>query len=136
MPQCDIAPEETGSGQPAVDVFLGGACGSTTWRRDVAIPYLKREGLTYWNPQARASARIEYLLLYPRLFMDHGRMRAGTFRPSMHVRVVLGAQTDDWHPGLIAQEDAAKVCSQAQRPMRHATLSCPRDPLWRSAPDR
>ena len=52
----DAAPEQTGSG-PAVDVFLGGACGATTWRKDVAIPYLEREGLTYWNPQARVRAR-------------------------------------------------------------------------------
>jgi hypothetical protein len=32
-------------------VFLGGACGSTTWRRDVAIPVLQAAGVTYHNPQ-------------------------------------------------------------------------------------
>jgi hypothetical protein len=34
------------------DVFLGGACGKTTWRKEIAIPYLTEHGVTYWNPQA------------------------------------------------------------------------------------
>jgi hypothetical protein len=32
-------------------VFLGGACGQTTWRRDVAIPLLEAAGVAYFNPQ-------------------------------------------------------------------------------------
>jgi hypothetical protein len=32
-------------------VFLGGACGNTTWRRDIAIPALETAGITYFNPQ-------------------------------------------------------------------------------------
>lgn len=32
-------------------VFLGGAAGLTTWRRDIAIPALEAAGLTYYNPQ-------------------------------------------------------------------------------------
>jgi hypothetical protein len=32
-------------------VFLGGACGGTTWRREIAIPLLERAGITYFNPQ-------------------------------------------------------------------------------------
>lgn len=32
-------------------VFLGGACGGTTWRRDVAIPALEAAGVTYVDPQ-------------------------------------------------------------------------------------
>jgi hypothetical protein len=32
-------------------VFLGGACGATTWRRDVAIPALEAAGVSYHNPQ-------------------------------------------------------------------------------------
>jgi hypothetical protein len=32
-------------------VFLGGACGQTTWRRDIAIPALEAAGITWHNPQ-------------------------------------------------------------------------------------
>lgn len=41
-------------GQPAlkvVDVFLGGACGDTTWRKDIAIPVLESAGVSFYNPQ-------------------------------------------------------------------------------------
>lgn len=33
------------------EVFLGGECGTSTWRRDIAIPRLQAAGLTYYNPQ-------------------------------------------------------------------------------------
>lgn len=33
------------------DVFLGGSCGNTVWRQDLVIPYLKKRGITYYNPQ-------------------------------------------------------------------------------------
>lgn len=32
-------------------VFLGGAAGSTTWRRDVAIPAFASAGITFYDPQ-------------------------------------------------------------------------------------
>lgn len=35
----------------AYDVFLGGSCNPTTWRQDIAIPYFKSQGITYYNPQ-------------------------------------------------------------------------------------
>ncbi|MFN7921643.1 MAG: nucleoside 2-deoxyribosyltransferase domain-containing protein [Bryobacteraceae bacterium] len=35
----------------AEQVFLGGACGRSTWRRDIAIPALERAGVSYFDPQ-------------------------------------------------------------------------------------
>jgi hypothetical protein len=32
-------------------IFLGGACGRTTWRSDIAIPILEAAGVPYYNPQ-------------------------------------------------------------------------------------
>ena len=32
------------------DVYLGGTCGESNWREDVAIPLMKREGVSYLNP--------------------------------------------------------------------------------------
>ena len=39
------------SSSPSYDVFLGGSCGPTTWRADVAVPYLRSQGITFYNPQ-------------------------------------------------------------------------------------
>uniref|UniRef100_A0A8R1HGR5 Uncharacterized protein n=1 Tax=Caenorhabditis japonica TaxID=281687 RepID=A0A8R1HGR5_CAEJA len=33
------------------DVFLGGSCGTTVWRRQSVIPFLKKRGITYYDPQ-------------------------------------------------------------------------------------
>ncbi|KAI2803884.1 hypothetical protein BLOT_008022 [Blomia tropicalis] len=33
------------------DVFLGGSCNPTRWRKEIVIPELKRHGITYYNPQ-------------------------------------------------------------------------------------
>ncbi|XP_025415759.1 uncharacterized protein LOC112687330 isoform X2 [Sipha flava] len=33
------------------DVFLGGSCNPTTWRKDLAVPYLQEAGLSFYNPQ-------------------------------------------------------------------------------------
>ncbi|KAH9633987.1 hypothetical protein HF086_001189 [Spodoptera exigua] len=35
---------------PPCEVFLGGSCNPTTWRSDIAIPMLKKMGITYFNP--------------------------------------------------------------------------------------
>jgi len=35
----------------AYDVFLGGSCNPTTWRQETAIPQLKGQGITFYNPQ-------------------------------------------------------------------------------------
>ena len=39
------------SSSPSYDVFLGGSCGPTTWRADVAVPHLRSHGITFYNPQ-------------------------------------------------------------------------------------
>jgi len=56
------------------DVFLGGSCNPTTWRKDTAIPVLEAGGWSYYNPQvddwtpdliaieAKAKARADILL--------------------------------------------------------------------------
>ncbi|XP_019851001.1 PREDICTED: uncharacterized protein LOC109581376 [Amphimedon queenslandica] len=33
------------------EVFLGGSCNPTVWRRELSIPLLENEGVTYYNPQ-------------------------------------------------------------------------------------
>ncbi|KAL3091453.1 hypothetical protein niasHS_004858 [Heterodera schachtii] len=37
--------------EPIYDVFLGGSCGNTCWRRDIVIPYLKKRDISYYDPQ-------------------------------------------------------------------------------------
>ncbi|CAI8039010.1 hypothetical protein GBAR_LOCUS21707, partial [Geodia barretti] len=33
------------------DVFLGGSCNPTSWRKDIVIPRLLKEGISFYNPQ-------------------------------------------------------------------------------------
>eukprot|EP00741_Cyanophora_paradoxa_P015873 tig00020909_g15324.t1 len=35
----------------AAEVFLGGSCNPTTWRKDIAMPALEKAGVTFYNPQ-------------------------------------------------------------------------------------
>eukprot|EP00658_Telonema_sp_P-2_P083769 TRINITY_DN9160_c0_g1_i1.p1 TRINITY_DN9160_c0_g1~~TRINITY_DN9160_c0_g1_i1.p1 ORF type:complete len:402 (-),score=91.65 TRINITY_DN9160_c0_g1_i1:187-1392(-) len=41
--------EDSHSGE--LDVFLGGSCNPTTWRKDIAIPMCQASRLSYYNPQ-------------------------------------------------------------------------------------
>src|SRR4051812_5123067 len=41
------------------EIFLGGACGETTWRKQIAIPALDAAGITYFDPQLAAGAWTE-----------------------------------------------------------------------------
>ncbi|VDL69390.1 unnamed protein product [Nippostrongylus brasiliensis] len=36
---------------PMYDVFLGGSCGTTVWRRQLVIPFLKKKAISYYDPQ-------------------------------------------------------------------------------------
>eukprot|EP00462_Mataza_sp_D1_P022766 CAMPEP_0175134630 /NCGR_PEP_ID=MMETSP0087-20121206/8282_1 /TAXON_ID=136419 /ORGANISM="Unknown Unknown, Strain D1" /LENGTH=233 /DNA_ID=CAMNT_0016417207 /DNA_START=76 /DNA_END=776 /DNA_ORIENTATION=+ len=40
-----------------VQVFLGGACNPTIWRKRNAIPLLKKHGITFFNPQRSGLTR-------------------------------------------------------------------------------
>lgn len=42
---------ESGERLADTDVFLGGSCNPTTWRRDAAVPLLERARVRYFNPQ-------------------------------------------------------------------------------------
>ena len=33
-----------------LSVFLGGSCNPTVWRKEITIPILQSEGVTYYNP--------------------------------------------------------------------------------------
>ncbi|XP_070532848.1 uncharacterized protein [Ptychodera flava] len=46
-----ISSSRIGPHQSTFEVFLGGACNPTTWRQDIAIPTLKKYGITFYNPQ-------------------------------------------------------------------------------------
>lgn len=37
--------------QSQYEVFLGGSCNPTTWRREIAIPYFQSYSISYYNPQ-------------------------------------------------------------------------------------
>jgi len=46
-----ISESSFNTGNPhSYDVFLGGSCNPTTWRKDLAIPYLQDAGVSFYNP--------------------------------------------------------------------------------------
>ncbi|CEF63599.1 Raw [Strongyloides ratti] len=45
----DVSIQE--SGYIHYDVFLGGSCGHTIWRRSLVIPYLDKRDISYYDPQ-------------------------------------------------------------------------------------
>lgn len=50
----ELLTERTAGSRNAIgkQVFLGGSCNPTTWRKDVAVPALEEAGVTFFNPQA------------------------------------------------------------------------------------
>ncbi|KAK6035041.1 hypothetical protein COOONC_27454 [Cooperia oncophora] len=46
-----LADEPPLSFLPEYDVFLGGSCGTTVWRRQLVIPFLKKKAISYYDPQ-------------------------------------------------------------------------------------
>ena len=84
------------------DVFLGGSCNPTTWRKDTVIPYLEKERITYYNPQVddwypeliqmeESAKKSSYLKLY--LFDSQTRALASlvetAFMASIGWRIVV-----------------------------------------------
>jgi len=51
-----------GTEMSACEVFLGGACGATTWRDLKAIPELMKNGVSYYNPQCPEGAWHEGMI--------------------------------------------------------------------------
>lgn len=47
--QANKTVSESTSGK--LQLFLGGSCNPTTWRQNVAIPFLEMNGISYYNPQ-------------------------------------------------------------------------------------
>lgn len=43
--------KKSSNGSCSYDVFLGGSCNPTVWRKDLAIPHFKSHGITFYNPQ-------------------------------------------------------------------------------------
>lgn len=80
----DVKSEEPALEAP--EVFLGGSCNPTTWRADVAMPELKKQGISFYNPVS--------LPLYKHGMITHWNSSK--------------QQVSQWTPDLIALEHRAK----------------------------
>ena len=49
-----------------VSVFLGGSCNPTSWRADIAIPFLKENGITFYNP---VSVNLKFYCVFVQLHL-------------------------------------------------------------------
>jgi hypothetical protein len=82
------------------EIFLGGACAPTTWRRDIAIPLLDDAGIAYYNPQVENWS--------PELVA----IEAAAKREARWLLFVIGRETR----AVASMIEAAQYC--AQRPER------------------
>lgn len=71
----------------APEVFLGGSCNPTTWRADVAMPELKKLGISFYNPVSSSCTPLFF--------------SSSSFSPFLQ-------QVSQWTPDLIALEHRAK----------------------------
>jgi hypothetical protein len=98
-------------------VFLGGSCGMTSWRRDIAIPALEAAGVTYWNPQLGVgewTAEHEAIDMQRKaeadvlLFVISGRTRAVASIAEVAYLIATGRPlalvVDDVPPGSFPEE--------------------------------
>eukprot|EP00741_Cyanophora_paradoxa_P020906 tig00021318_g20182.t1 len=100
------APAASGAG--GCEVFLGGACNPTTWRRELAIPELTRAGVSFFNPQVE-EWRPELVAV-----------EAEAKRAAGVLLFVIDAQTR----GLASMVEAAEYIAAA-RPVLLAVLPVP-----------
>lgn len=49
---------------PTCEVFLGGSCNPTTWRTEIAIPKLKKMGISYFNPVSFTNAHNRQFIYF------------------------------------------------------------------------
>ena len=54
--------EESRSTEGLPQVFLGGVCGKTKWRKEIAIPILEDRNIAYFNPQVEEGQWDESLI--------------------------------------------------------------------------
>lgn len=54
--------EKSSASGTSPQVFLGGACGNTTWRKNIAIPLLEEADITYYDPQYPEGSWTEELI--------------------------------------------------------------------------
>lgn len=120
----------------ARSVFLGGACNPTTWRADVAIPFLRQTGTDFYNPQvtdwdpslvrreAEAKARAGVLLFH---VTDDTRGTASMVEAAALVatqpRKVVLVMGGDMQPGRVVEGEAigpqeAKALNRARAYLR------------------
>jgi len=105
--------------------FLGGACNPTTWREDIAIPFLEKHRVYWYNPQKKdwkpSDAQMEQLAkvqghhLFVVSSMTRGLVSllevvAGVLTPSQRIVVVM----EHMLPGLnipypLRDEEGGKV---------------------------
>ena len=110
-------------------VFLGGACGTTTWRGDIAIPALEAAGITYFDPQlgvgewtkaceaAEMKAKAEADVL---LFVITGQTRGVA---SIAEAAYLIAARRPLALVLTDMDDGARIDGQAVTPMEKDDLN-------------
>ena len=95
-------------------VFLGGSCNPTTWRKDIAIPFLTQHRITFYNP---VCALVTFNVFHIPIFTV-AEFSAVTWDDAVFygMTILMHAslqQVDNWTPELVDIEAAAKAVRQS-----------------------
>ncbi|XP_023210061.1 uncharacterized protein LOC111612999 [Centruroides sculpturatus] len=85
------------------EVFLGGSCNPTTWRIDIAIPMLKKIGITYYNPVSV----IE--LFFYRLFIKYVKVLKNLLKKNVENAEIMFFVIDNQTRSVASMIEAAHI---------------------------
>jgi hypothetical protein len=105
-------------------IGLFGSCGDTTWRKDIAIPIIKKAKKKYFNPQKKTWTKQNAILEYDHLMNDKVIVHVITDETngfgslSESGWIAMGALLRGQKIGFYIEEDNSKLLNSEEKRAR------------------